>query len=207
MHWFAVFVFRPLWNKTLRQKERRLYFTASVYRLSSITRPDTSEAEWLTTSAKQFPVENPQNVFFKFWNYKTWKWAIITLKCGSPANQNKSSFILFYLYHTFNVFSPYTETVVFPHWGGLFFAEPMRNNKYVTMMDPFQIKYGKVPTAALSLASLVSEIMWVTGTLIGLGKNFLRVGVMHVILMCWPWQQNSCSSRLSAEVLCECKPF
>lgn len=39
------------------------------------------------------------------------------------------------------------------------------------MMDPFQIKYGKVPTAALSLASLVSEIMWVTGTLIGLGKN------------------------------------
>lgn len=38
-------------------------------------------------------------------------------------------------------------------------------------MDPFQIKYGKVPTAALSLASLVSEIMWVTGTLIGLGKN------------------------------------
>lgn len=59
----------------------------------------------------------------------------------------------------------------------------MRNNKYVTMMDPFQIKYGKVPTAALSLASLVSEIMWVTGTLIGLGKNFLRVGVMHVILV------------------------
>lgn len=55
--------------------------------------------------------------------------------------------------------------------GGLFFAEPMRNNKYVTMMDPFQIKYGKVPAAALSLASLISEIMWVTGTLIGLGKN------------------------------------
>ncbi|XP_076025538.1 high-affinity choline transporter 1-like [Genypterus blacodes] len=53
--------------------------------------------------------------------------------------------------------------------GGLFFAEPMRDRKYVTMMDPFQIKYGKVPTAALSLASLISEIMWVTGTLIGLG--------------------------------------
>lgn len=47
----------------------------------------------------------------------------------------------------------------------------MRNNKYVTMMDPFQIKYGKVATAALSVASLISEIMWVTGTLIGLGKN------------------------------------
>lgn len=61
---------------------------------------------------------------------------------------------------------------LFLHPGGLFFAEPMRNNKYVTMMDPFQIKYGKVPMAALSLASLISEIMWVTGTLIGLGKNF-----------------------------------
>lgn len=46
----------------------------------------------------------------------------------------------------------------------------MRNNKYVTMMDPFQVKYGKVPTAALSLACLVSEVMWVTGTLIGLGE-------------------------------------
>lgn len=68
--------------------------------------------------------------------------------------------------------------------GGFFFAEPMRDNKYVTMMDPFQIKYGKVPTAALSLACLVSEIMWVTGTLIGLGENVsiyatTRVCVMH----------------------------
>lgn len=57
------------------------------------------------------------------------------------------------------------------------------------MMDPFQIKYGKVPTAALSLASLVSEIMWVTGTLIGLGKNVaicnsvsVHECVMHLIL-------------------------
>ncbi|XP_061913953.1 high-affinity choline transporter 1-like [Entelurus aequoreus] len=63
---------------------------------------------------------------------------------------------------------PVAATVCFI-FGGLFFAEPMRDNKYVTMMDPFQIKYGKVATATLSLASLVSEIMWVTGTLIGLG--------------------------------------
>ncbi|XP_058508337.1 high-affinity choline transporter 1-like isoform X2 [Solea solea] len=62
---------------------------------------------------------------------------------------------------------PVTATMCFII-GGLFFAEPMRKNKYVTMMDPFQTKYGKIPTAALSLASLISEIMWVTGTLIGL---------------------------------------
>ncbi|XP_061767803.1 high-affinity choline transporter 1-like [Nerophis ophidion] len=63
---------------------------------------------------------------------------------------------------------PVAATVCFI-FGGLFFAEPMRDNKYVTMMDPFHIKYGKVATATLCLASLLSEIMWVTGTLIGLG--------------------------------------
>lgn len=67
--------------------------------------------------------------------------------------------------------------VLFHPRGGLFFAEPMRDRKYVTMMDPFQIKYGKVPTAVLSLATLISEIMWVTGTLIGLGKNVACVRV------------------------------
>uniref|UniRef100_A0A4W6DF93 Solute carrier family 5 member 7 n=1 Tax=Lates calcarifer TaxID=8187 RepID=A0A4W6DF93_LATCA len=30
--------------------------------------------------------------------------------------------------------------------GGLFFAKPMRDKKYITMMDPFQIKYGRVLT-------------------------------------------------------------
>ncbi|XP_055018896.1 high-affinity choline transporter 1-like [Boleophthalmus pectinirostris] len=69
--------------------------------------------------------------------------------------------------------------------GGLFFAEPMRNNKYVTMMDPFQIKYGKVPTAALSLASLISEIMWVTGTLIGLGVTMSVILDLSYTVSIW----------------------
>ncbi|XP_053189650.1 high-affinity choline transporter 1-like [Scomber japonicus] len=69
--------------------------------------------------------------------------------------------------------------------GGLFFAEPMRNNKYVTMMDPFQIKYGKVPTAALSMASLVSEIMWVTGTLIGLGVTMSVILDLSYTVSIW----------------------
>uniref|UniRef100_A0A3B4AT24 High affinity choline transporter 1-like n=1 Tax=Periophthalmus magnuspinnatus TaxID=409849 RepID=A0A3B4AT24_9GOBI len=68
---------------------------------------------------------------------------------------------------------------------GLFFAEPMRNNKYVTMMDPFQIKYGKVPTAALSLASLISEIMWVTGTLIGLGVTMSVILDLSYTVSIW----------------------
>ncbi|XP_028324369.1 high-affinity choline transporter 1-like [Gouania willdenowi] len=69
--------------------------------------------------------------------------------------------------------------------GGLFFAEPMRDNKYVTMMDPFQIKYGKVPTAALSLASLASEIMWVTGTLIGLGVTMSVILDLSYTVSIW----------------------
>ncbi|KAI4786453.1 hypothetical protein KUCAC02_037107, partial [Chaenocephalus aceratus] len=68
---------------------------------------------------------------------------------------------------------------------GLFFAEPMRDSKYVTMMDPFQIKYGKVPTAALSLASLISEIMWVTGTLIGLGVTMSVILNLSYTVSIW----------------------
>ncbi|XP_071394759.1 high-affinity choline transporter 1-like [Centroberyx affinis] len=54
---------------------------------------------------------------------------------------------------------------------GLFFAGPMRDRKYVTMMDPFQIKYGKVPTAVLSTTSLLTDIIWVATTLISLGAT------------------------------------
>ncbi|XP_034096482.1 high-affinity choline transporter 1-like [Gymnodraco acuticeps] len=53
--------------------------------------------------------------------------------------------------------------------GGLFFAGPMRDKKYVTMMDPFHIKYGKVPMAFLSLGTMLCNILWVTSTLYGLG--------------------------------------
>ncbi|CAL9706989.1 unnamed protein product [Knipowitschia caucasica] len=54
--------------------------------------------------------------------------------------------------------------------GGLFFAKKMRERKYVTMMDPFQQKYGNMISAILSVALLISDIIWVTGTLIGLGS-------------------------------------
>ncbi|KAM4599829.1 high-affinity choline transporter 1-like [Fundulus diaphanus] len=79
---------------------------------------------------------------------------------------------------------PITATMCFII-GGFFFAEPMRNNKYVTMMDPFQIKYGKVPTAALSVACLLSEIMWVTGTLIGLGVTMSVILDLSYTVSIW----------------------
>ncbi|KAM9398264.1 high-affinity choline transporter 1-like isoform 3-T3 [Salvelinus alpinus] len=60
--------------------------------------------------------------------------------------------------------------------GGIFFAKPMREKKYVTMMDPFQIKYGRVVSGALVLPALVMDALWVACTLVGLG------GTMSVIL-------------------------
>ncbi|KAF7645343.1 hypothetical protein LDENG_00206340 [Lucifuga dentata] len=63
---------------------------------------------------------------------------------------------------------PLAATVAFVV-GGLFFAKPMRDRKYVTMMDPFQIKYGNGLSGLLAVAPLMSEIIWVTSTLISLG--------------------------------------
>lgn len=46
----------------------------------------------------------------------------------------------------------------------------MRDRKYVTMMDPFHAKYGDRLTGLLSVAVLMSEVIWVTSTLISLGN-------------------------------------
>lgn len=49
----------------------------------------------------------------------------------------------------------------------------MRNGEYLTMLDPFQIKYGKAVTACQSLASLVIDFTWVPSTLTGFAKDIL----------------------------------
>lgn len=55
--------------------------------------------------------------------------------------------------------------------GGLFFAKPMRDQNYITMMDPFQRKYGKTLTGLLAVVPFISEVMWVPVTLISLGNT------------------------------------
>ncbi|KAM4552943.1 high affinity choline transporter 1-like isoform 1-T1 [Fundulus diaphanus] len=60
--------------------------------------------------------------------------------------------------------------------GGLFFAKPMRSKRYVTMLDPFQNRYGKAFTVALLLPALVSDLLWVACILAALG------GTMSIIL-------------------------
>ncbi|XP_032433160.1 LOW QUALITY PROTEIN: high-affinity choline transporter 1-like [Xiphophorus hellerii] len=59
---------------------------------------------------------------------------------------------------------------------GLFFAKPMRSKRYVTMLDPFQNRYGKAFTVTLLLPALVSDILWVACILAALG------GTMSIIL-------------------------
>ncbi|XP_074532211.1 high-affinity choline transporter 1-like [Halichoeres trimaculatus] len=61
-------------------------------------------------------------------------------------------------------------------FGGLVFAKPMREKKYVTMLDPFLVKYGKVLVVIQSLSSLLMDVVWLAGTLISLGAT------MNVIL-------------------------
>ncbi|XP_070712044.1 high-affinity choline transporter 1-like [Pempheris klunzingeri] len=55
--------------------------------------------------------------------------------------------------------------------GGLFFAKPMRDNNYISMMDPFQRKYGKALTAVLAIVPVVAEIIWIPALLISLGAT------------------------------------
>ncbi|XP_029926917.1 high-affinity choline transporter 1-like [Myripristis murdjan] len=69
--------------------------------------------------------------------------------------------------------------------GGLLFAKPMRDRKYVTMLDPFQIKYGKVPAALVSLASVSAEVLWMSATLLGLGVTMSVILDLSYTVSIW----------------------
>ncbi|KAM9803946.1 high-affinity choline transporter 1-like [Neosynchiropus ocellatus] len=79
---------------------------------------------------------------------------------------------------------PVAATVAFIV-GGLFFAVPMRERKFVTMMDPFQIKYGNKMSALLSMAPLMSEIVWITSTLISLGVTMSVILDLSYAICIW----------------------
>ncbi|XP_057692385.1 high affinity choline transporter 1-like [Corythoichthys intestinalis] len=60
--------------------------------------------------------------------------------------------------------------------GGLFFAKQMRSKRYVTMLDPFQNRYGQFFTTAILIPAILSDILWVACILAALG------GTMKIIL-------------------------
>jgi hypothetical protein len=53
--------------------------------------------------------------------------------------------------------------------GGLFFANPMRKQGYITMLDPLQDSFGERMGGLLFLPALCGEVFWAAGILAALG--------------------------------------
>ncbi|XP_031695482.1 high-affinity choline transporter 1-like isoform X3 [Anarrhichthys ocellatus] len=53
--------------------------------------------------------------------------------------------------------------------GALFFVKPIRSKNYVTLMDPFQEKYGNAVAAVLFIPALIGDILWIACILGALG--------------------------------------
>ena len=59
--------------------------------------------------------------------------------------------------------------------GGMFFAKPMREQGHVTMLDPFQIKYGTNIGGLLFIPALLGETIWTASILSALGSSYFLV--------------------------------
>ena len=51
----------------------------------------------------------------------------------------------------------------------------MREAGYVTMLDPFRERYGRVMAALLYIPALLGDIFWASAILAALGKPFCIV--------------------------------
>uniref|UniRef100_A0A0N5B262 High-affinity choline transporter 1-like n=1 Tax=Strongyloides papillosus TaxID=174720 RepID=A0A0N5B262_STREA len=64
--------------------------------------------------------------------------------------------------------------------GGVLFAKKMRNEGYVTMLDPFQIKYGQRVGGLMFIPALLGEVFWSAAILSALGATLsviLRIDI------------------------------
>ncbi|XP_076438574.1 high-affinity choline transporter 1-like [Babylonia areolata] len=59
--------------------------------------------------------------------------------------------------------------------GGIIFARPMRERRYVTMLDPIQKAFGRVPTVLVYLASLFGDVLWTAAILSALGSSLSTI--------------------------------
>lgn len=62
----------------------------------------------------------------------------------------------------------YSLSLVF---GGIFFANPMRRQGYITMIDPLQDSFGERMGGLLFLPALCGEVFWAAGILAALGAT------------------------------------
>ena len=84
---------------------------------------------------------------------------------------------------------------LFNYQGGLVLAKPMRDKKYVTMFDPFRIKYGKGLMAVHALGSLLCDILWLAGTLIALGTVWKHFTYNMSLDSVFIFYKHSCSQE------------
>lgn len=61
--------------------------------------------------------------------------------------------------------------------GGIFFAKRMREQGYVTMLDPFHRKYGERIGGLLYIPALLGEVFWSGAILAALGTYLSTVKI------------------------------
>ena len=66
--------------------------------------------------------------------------------------------------------------MIFSNTGGFFFARKMREARYVTMLDPFQQKYGERMGGLIYIPALLGEIFWTAAILSALGNVRMKCG-------------------------------
>ncbi|XP_067934602.1 high-affinity choline transporter 1-like [Watersipora subatra] len=74
-------------------------------------------------------------------------------------------------------------------FGGIFFAKKMRKAGYVTMLDPFQQKFGERMGGLLFIPALCGEIFWSAAILAALGSTLsviigLKIEISVIISAC-----------------------
>ncbi|KAK2161198.1 hypothetical protein LSH36_120g12004 [Paralvinella palmiformis] len=70
---------------------------------------------------------------------------------------------------------------IFTMTGGIFFARKMRDAGYVTILDPFRQRYGRVMAALLYIPALLGDVFWTAAILSALGASLsVIIGLNHV---------------------------
>ena len=55
-------------------------------------------------------------------------------------------------------------------FGGIFFAKKFREREYITMLDPFQNKFGAKMGGFIFIPCVLGELMWCASILSALGE-------------------------------------
>ena len=80
--------------------------------------------------------------------------------------------------------------------GGWLFAKPMRAAGYTTMLDPFQVRFGRIMGALLFLPALTGELFWSSAILSALGSTLRYSRSVKKSRQFWKHDVNKSSYKL-----------